>query len=56
VPELLKQWRHRKAALTAAAMLVVAVLATVAWMQVGHWRNSVSLFSHALAVTNANKK
>ena len=54
VPELLKQWRHRKAALTAAAMLVVAVLATVAWMQVGHWRNSVSLFSHALAVTKNN--
>jgi protein O-mannosyl-transferase len=54
VPELLKQWRHRKAALTAAAMLVVAVLATVAWMQVGHWRDSVNLFSHALAVTKDN--
>jgi tetratricopeptide (TPR) repeat protein len=53
-PELLKQWRHGKAVLTAAAALVIAVVAVVAWMQAGHWRDSVSLFSHALAVTKNN--
>jgi hypothetical protein len=56
VPELLKKWRHWKAALATAATLVIAVLAAFTWAQVGHWRDSVSLFSHALAVTNANKK
>lgn len=54
VPELLKKWRHEKASLTAMATLVIAVLSIIAWMQVGHWRNSVSLFSHALAVTKDN--
>jgi Tfp pilus assembly protein PilF len=52
--ELLNKWRHGKAALTAAATLVIAALAVVAWTQAGHWRNSVSLFSHALAVTKDN--
>jgi Flp pilus assembly protein TadD len=54
VPELLKKWRHGKASLTATATLVIAVLSIVTWMQVGHWRDSVSLFSYALAVTKDN--
>jgi tetratricopeptide (TPR) repeat protein len=54
VPELLKKWRHGKASLTATATLVMAVLSIVTWMQVGHWRDSVSLFSHALAVIKDN--
>lgn len=54
MPELLKKWHPGKAALTAAATLVIAVMATFTWAQVGHWRDSVSLFSHALAVTKDN--
>ncbi len=52
--ELLNKWRHGKAALTAAATLIVAGLAAVTWTQAGHWRDSVSLFNHALAVTKEN--
>lgn len=54
VPELLKKWRAGKVALTTAATMVIAVLAVVAWTQIGPWRDSVSLFSHALAVTKDN--
>jgi Flp pilus assembly protein TadD len=53
-PELLKKWRPGKAALAAAAMLIVAGLAAFTWTQAGHWRDSVRLFSHALAVTKDN--
>jgi tetratricopeptide (TPR) repeat protein len=52
--ELLKRWRHGKKALTAAAALVVAALSVASWTQTGHWRDSVSLFNHALAVTQGN--
>jgi protein O-mannosyl-transferase len=38
--------------LGAAACLASAV---VSWVQVGYWRNSETLFRHALAVTNDNK-
>jgi hypothetical protein len=37
--------------LAAAACLAAAVLS---WVQVGYWRNSETLFRHALAVTNDN--
>ena len=53
-PELLKKWRPGKAVLTATATLIIVGLAAVTWTQVGHWRNSVSLFSHVLAVTKDN--
>ncbi len=52
-PELLNKWRHEKAALAAAA-LIVAGMAAVTWMQAGHWRDSISLFSHALAINKDN--
>ena len=53
-PELLKKQRHAKTVLFTVATLIVASLTAVTWTQVGHWRNSISLFSHALAVTNDN--
>lgn len=46
--------RYAKEALAVASILIVASAAVVAFKQVGHWRNSVSLFSHALAVTKEN--
>jgi tetratricopeptide (TPR) repeat protein len=45
---------RRGSALAAAALLVVALLAGVTRAQLRHWRDSVSLFSHALAVTEEN--
>jgi Flp pilus assembly protein TadD len=38
----------------AAAGGCLLALATASWFQVGHWRDTTALFSHALAVTNEN--
>jgi tetratricopeptide (TPR) repeat protein len=54
VPELLKKWRRGNVALKVTAALMIAVLSVITWIQAGHWRDSVSLFSHALAVTGDN--
>jgi len=45
---------RRGAALAAAALLVVALLAGVTRAQLRHWHDSLSLFSHALEVTEEN--
>ncbi len=51
--EILEKLRAKRLAipLAAAACLASAVLS---WVQIGYWRNSETLFRHALAVTNDN--
>ncbi len=51
--EILEKWRAKFLAipLAAAACLAYAVLT---WIQVGYWRNSETLFRHALEVTDHN--
>jgi tetratricopeptide (TPR) repeat protein len=54
VPDLLHGWRHRKVFLGVAASILVLVLMYCAWGQVQHWRNNITLFEHALNVTDNN--
>ena len=58
IPELLEKWRPshplRKEALFASSSLVLLSLFIVARTQVGYWRNSITLYDHALKVTNCN--
>lgn len=54
VPDLLQQWRYRVPVLVAAASMVVAMLATATWYQVGYWRDGRTLTAHALAVDPNN--
>ncbi len=54
IPELLKKWRYRKEALFALAALVLLSLCIASQKQVGYWRNSITLYDHALKVTNRN--
>jgi tetratricopeptide (TPR) repeat protein len=52
-------WGHRRVgsrALGLAAAVAIAALALRSWDQVGVWRDSRSLFGHALAVTERNHK
>ena len=53
VPELLNGRRGQRA-ITAAGVAGVVVLALLAWRQAGFWRDSRTLFSHAIAVTENN--
>jgi len=52
--DLTASWRRRRVLLIAAAPLVVAALSCSASIQTSYWRNSETLFTHALAVTKHN--
>jgi tetratricopeptide (TPR) repeat protein len=60
IPELLKKWQPtrfptpRKEALFASSALLLLSFSIVTWIQVGYWRNNISLYDHALKVTNRN--
>jgi len=43
-----------RVAILAAAPLVLAALAAATWAQIARWRTSVTLFSHAMSVTEKN--
>jgi len=55
IPELLRGWRYRKAALGLSAALSLSCLSIVTWTQVGYWQNSITLFEHTLKVTDRNE-
>jgi tetratricopeptide (TPR) repeat protein len=52
--EMASRSRLRKIVLSTAASLAVLALVVCTWFQVGHWKNSVTVFSHAVAVTERN--
>jgi len=52
--DLLACWRCPKFLLPLAAGTMIAALGTVAWFQVGYWRDAVTLFRHTLSVAPNN--
>ena len=54
VADLATAWPRRKIALAAAALVVVGACGGLASFQVRQWKNSETLFRHALAVTTDN--
>jgi len=46
--------RYRRATLSTTAILVIAALSSCTWVQNSYWRDSETLFRHALAVTTNN--
>ena len=54
VADLTASWRYQRVALGVFASLVVAALAWTAWLQTSYWRDSETLFKHALAITGRN--
>jgi tetratricopeptide (TPR) repeat protein len=47
-------WRRQRIILSTAAILIVSILSSCAWVQTSYWRDSETLFRHALAVTTNN--
>jgi protein O-mannosyl-transferase len=47
-------WRRQREILGVGAGVVIAVLSWGAWIQTSYWRDSETLFTHALAVTSNN--
>jgi tetratricopeptide (TPR) repeat protein len=54
LPELLERWRLRKAWLAPAPVALLCALMVCSWLQVSHWKNSMTLFEHAVRVTSNN--
>ena len=54
VPDLFRPSRWKDPLLAGLAAVVLLSLAAAAWVQAANWRNSVTLFSHTVAVTRDN--
>ena len=52
--DLIKEWRHRKAFWGLLSGVVLTILMSLTWFQAQHWKNSITLFEHALKVTEGN--
>jgi Flp pilus assembly protein TadD len=52
--ELAGRWKVSAAAMAAVSGAGLAALMACSWVQVGYWRGSVPLFTHALEVTRDN--
>jgi len=53
-PELVTRWRHRISLLACISSAALLLLMILTWMQLQHWKNSITLFEHAVHVTNDN--
>jgi protein O-mannosyl-transferase len=54
LPELLAGWRYKKNALILSALLIISIMSICTHIQLRYWRNSQTLFQHALDVTKDN--
>ncbi len=54
VADLTALYRHQRTILSTAAILIIGSLSLCAWVQTTYWRDSETLFRHALAVTANN--
>lgn len=53
--DLTQQWRNRRVVLTLMAACAIAASIILAHQQTTYWRDSISLWEHALAVTSDNR-
>jgi protein O-mannosyl-transferase len=53
--DLTRDWRNRRIILGTVAGVVIAALVVLAFRQTSYWRDSISLWRHALAVTPDNQ-
>jgi len=54
LPELVSKWPYRKITFGISMAVVLAALGICGRQQVGYWKNSAALFTHALEVTQNN--
>ena len=54
IADLTASWRHQGLALGVLGSVIIGALTWTAWTQTAYWRNSETLFTHALAVTGKN--
>lgn len=55
IADVSQQWRRQRVILTSIASCMIIALMTCAWKQTTYWRDSISLWERALAVTSNNQ-
>jgi Flp pilus assembly protein TadD len=55
VADLTRHWRHRQLLLRSVGIGIIAIASLLAFRQTTYWRDSVSIWQHALAVTPGNQ-
>ncbi len=56
VPEMLANWHYRKFILAVSSLIILLVLAVCSNVQTRYWKDSLSLYTHALKVSKHNYK
>jgi protein O-mannosyl-transferase len=54
IPEALKKLRYKKQVLVASSAVCLACIFALTWIQAGYWRDSITLYDHALSITKNN--
>jgi tetratricopeptide (TPR) repeat protein len=54
IPDIARNWRYRRYILAAGAGIILSTLMYLTWIQVKYWQNSITLFDHAIQVTDNN--
>jgi hypothetical protein len=54
IPDLLAKWRYKKIMLISLALLIVSTMSIRTYNQLRYWRNTMTLFQHAIDVTSDN--
>jgi len=52
VPELMSKWRYKEKVLSISVGIIIFTLLITTWRQVSHWKNSITIFEHAIRVTD----
>jgi len=56
VSDIFRKWHHRKIYLGVLAMIILSALTARTFFQIRHWKDGVTLFEHAINVTENNYK
>ncbi|KJU82746.1 Tetratricopeptide TPR_2 repeat protein [Candidatus Magnetobacterium bavaricum] len=56
IADLMQKSRFRKQVLATAASVLIVLYCTLTWIYIGHWKNSLSIFRHAIDVVENNYK
>jgi len=54
IPDLIAQWRYKKAVLATLALAIIMALTSITYFQLGYWKDSITIFRHTLNVTVNN--
>ena len=52
VPELISKWRYKEKILSVSVGIIILTLLITTWREVSYWKNSITIFKHAIRVTD----